>query len=190
MTAAEAAPWPALAQMRIRFVAKEDRLFVLGQTQEGEEHAVWLTQRLARRLVPALFHWLRRFQGNVSLEEPMSTRLPGTAQVTAGTGPSSLAPDPQPQGASAAEVSRPALRAPLPWVAHEAQLAGGGERLMLTLRQGQQAGVCLPLTAPSIRQCLRTLRRAWQEAEWGADVWPTELGTPAPSAMGAPVTLH
>lgn len=186
----EGARWPVLQQMRVRFVPEEDRIFLHGETLDGEEHAVWLTQRLARRMVPALLDWLSRHQGSMSLEEPVSVRAPA-APGEAASASSPPVPVHQPQDADpAAAPPAPALRALEPWVAHSAQLAGQGARLVLTLTQGGQAGVCMPLTAAAMRQCLRALRRACLEAEWPADMWPAALSASAPSATGAAVTLH
>lgn len=186
----DAAQWPALRQMRVRFVQEEDRIFLHGETRDGDAHAVWLTQRLARRLVPVLLDWLYRSQGSMSLDEPVRTRAPA-AVVDASPASAARVTAQAAQGvAGAATTPAPLLQAAVPWVAHSAQLVGRRARVVLTLTQGGQAGVCMPLTAPAMRQCLRALRHAWREAEWPGDVWLLEPSAAARRAAAGAVTVH
>lgn len=152
-----------LQRLSSEYVELEDRLRLRGEDAQGRVQAVWLSQRLARRLLPALCRWL---EGEAPSDPAHAELLQGFAQEAARAAY-------QPQPPVAPREARPS------WLAVEIDLRAGPGGLHLTLR-GQQADerACLDFGAESLRQWLDILHGLWRQAGWPEADWPAWLRRP------------
>ncbi len=170
-----AAPEQAVAARRIDKVTfdysvSEDRLLARIEAMNGDRGAVWITQRLARRLVAVLF---------THLDKRVAAVRPGAERAV--QRPSAPADPAQQQLQSfqhQAAVMRHASPAPVPAVdssgapvlqtirAHLSR-----SRIWLTFDMPAGPGA-LGLTQDNAWQLLQILLNAFRRADWPLDAWP------------------
>lgn len=196
-TTDSAAPPPLqLQRFTTTYDLSQDRIGLIGQGGDGGPvHTLWLTQRLARRLLPTLWQWLER-------HDTPRTDL-GTAQA-AGL-----------HAAALHEMAQQAACAQLPgekeppvtpglfsrqWLVCSVQLRASSHTVELLLNNAQDDNAALPMdyacaqltfTAQPLRQWLDILRQLHQQADWPLDQWPQWLtaAIDGPQAADRPV-LH
>ena len=174
-----------LTRLTTSYADVEDRILLAGEIANALPEAMWLTQRLALRLLPALLQWLDHQTGVMSSQASGALRstaelqkqvVHGFAQEAA---TAELVPQPPVQIARAGEG----------WLIHSVDLTPAQERLALVFRaaDGRAAGVAL--TAIELRQWLALLHGVWLAAGWPASVWPEWIqGEAKPS--GQHIVLH
>lgn len=149
----------------------EDRLLARLQAMNGERSAVWLTQRLARRLVMALLSHLDK---TAAAAGPATDRQSDRPVVTS---------DPQQREMVNSFRHQAAMlkHAPLAPVA-EVDTAGAPvlktirarmskNRMLLNFDLASGPGVLI-LTQDTAWQMLHILLNAFRRAEWPLDIWP------------------
>ena len=167
------------------YVYPEDRLRLSAELASAPPVTMWLTQRLALRLLPKLLRWLDLQIG--------ATAAPGDEA------PRSTTPELQTQvvHAFAQEVALAELKQESPvqaaasdgWLIQSVELALAEGRIGLAFRaaDGRAAGV--GVTVQELRQWLAILRGLWLLAEWPPALWPAWMqGEAAPS--GRQLVLH
>lgn len=160
---------PVLAPMALRrlttsYVEAEDRIRIAGELTSGETVTLWLTQRLALRLVPPLLNWLapdasrQHAAQHQWAQERAREALQQQAAVPAG----------QP-------VQRSLITAVDFTFGHASvQMVFKGPGLATPVRLTMQP---LPL-----RQWLSVLKAQFVQAGWPAEIWPVWMSTAEPHA--------
>lgn len=135
------------------YVDTEDRMRLSGHVADGPPVVMWLTQRLALRLLPEMLKWLDKQIGSKS------------AQVV-----HSFAQE-------AAVADLPPLERVQPatsdvWLIQQVDIGPADERITLVFKtaDGRAAGV--GVTAVELRQWLAIMRGVWLNAGWPDTPWP------------------
>lgn len=154
------------ARMTTGYDVQQDRLCLSVLDRQRRRTRIWLTQRLAGRIIPAL---LQQLQGAAD-QEPLPARPAGRA--------------------SASAVVRPRRRAPpaAPVAAAKGDDGGDGEdRLPTNIRIGTRKGqtilifdgasardesIVIPIDGARLRQWLRIFYKHYKRAGWPLEIWP------------------
>lgn len=167
---------PALQKITTSYSDDEDRLCVAGQNAAGDAVVLWLTQRLANRLVRQLVAWL---------EEEDDDRL------------AALAPDlhhswAQQAAARQLEPSAPvrADRAAPAMLVSSVDLAREDGRYFMSFhRRGDADITTLTFSTTELRQWLGIVHHLYQAADWPRHPWPTWMEEPHATER-QPALLH
>ncbi len=172
--AAESAPPQAVARRLERvtfdYSATQDRLLARMQASDGERHAAWLTQRLARRLVKALLSHLDK---TVTAEQAVAA-TPSVGGGTAGPGPKEMLLSFRHQAALIKREPSPPVAdvdtrdLPLLESIH-ARLTQHRALLTMDLPVGPAV---LSLSHDHAWQLLQILLNIFRKADWPVDAWP------------------
>lgn len=174
----------AISRLTTDYVDTEDRLRLSGHVADAPPVVMWLTQRLALRVLPALLRWLD-IQAGVASGQGRAAR--------------STAPEAQKQvvhsfaqEAALAELTpleRVEAAASVGWLIQSVDLAPGEQRIALVFKaaDGRSAGV--GVTAQELRQWLAIVRGAWLNAGWPEAPWPEWMKGEARPA-GRQLVLH
>jgi hypothetical protein len=138
-----------LQRITTEYSELEDRLRLSGETNDGKV-VIWLTQRLAKRLLPLLLQWLER-QHTVPRR---SVSLFNFGQLSV-------------QAVDTTPVP------PMSWLATSIDISTSDKQVMLTFKKSNEQAARLSLTAVPLRQWLEILHEAYLHAGWPMDVWPT-----------------
>jgi hypothetical protein len=162
-----------LQRMSTAYSETEDRVRLAGELAEGDPVVIWLSQRLLRRLLPALLQWL---------EQPASTLprqdvLQGFAQQAARAGLAQQAPV---EPASASQS----------WMALEVDVRRSPQLLVMAFRGGPGQQASLALDPVALRQWLNIVHDTFKLAEWSLDGWPEWVRDSAQTGPPASAILH
>ena len=141
----------ALRRLTTEYIEHEDRFRLAGETEQGHL-MLWLSLRMAQRLVPALVRWLEQQRA-----EPQRTFTQfefGRQTI-------------QPQHQEVLVLAN--------WLITAIDVTTTAERVLLTFKnaEGQAAG--FEFTAASLRQWLELLHEIYLGAQWPLDIWPVWL---------------
>jgi hypothetical protein len=175
----------AISRLTTEYVDTEDRLRLSGEIANAAPVAMWLTQRLALRLIPALLRWLDGQAGAASAENsavaPSST---GEMQKEVVHGFA--------QEAAVAELKahqRVQAAASDGWLVQSIDLAPTGQQIALIFRAADGRAAGLGMTAQELRQWLAIVHAAWIRAEWPSALWPDWMRREA-KPSGQQIVLH
>lgn len=158
-----------LTRMTCEYQADEDRIRIRGlavsDAGEGETHELWLTQRLALRLIPALVEIVEKS------ESVHGAGVPGAQQADI-------------HGLKQEMVANHAAASPEPavqleeqspsWLVSHVDLTQREGKLVLVLRNAQHR-LQLELSAVALRQWLNILLLSFRQGQWPLQVWPEWL---------------
>jgi hypothetical protein len=143
----------------------EDRICLTGETDNAATVVVWITQRLALRLLPVLFNWLHAQGGNAASADLMQD----FAQQAALADMFHQAP----VRASAASAA---------WLVQSVDIVHSPEVITLTFRSAQGQTATVSMEGKPLRQWLSTVRNAWEAGQWPMQVWPGWISEPGKGA--------
>lgn len=148
---------PQLQRVTTEYIDTEDRLRLSGELPGGQTQVLWLTQRLAQRLVPHLCGWLEQ---QTAAGAPMEL-LQEFAQQAA---QASLEPQARVQAQAGAQS----------WVVQSVDLSVGEGAITLLFKPGITGAAVSGLTLPSdaLRQWLGIVLTQYQLAQWPLEAWP------------------
>ena len=149
----------SLERITVKYVEREDRIRLAGQTPEGEAVIVWITRRLLDRLLPAL---TERVESALKMERkdaPRATAMLRFAQQAART--QSTPQTPVRAGNAAAQ-----------WLAHSVDVSFAPQRVRLSLQGEEARRVDITLDHDMLRQLLNILYDLYGRANWPTDAWP------------------
>ncbi|ABM40826.1 MAG: hypothetical protein E7K47_22235 [Acidovorax sp.] len=179
-------PAPVLQRITTAYDPAQDRMRLAGERADGSTLTLWLTQRLLKRLLPALWQWLERHDAPAGAAH--SARLPGYhSDAVHGFAQQAARAQLPPQ-----PPVTPHERSPQ-WLVHSIQLSAGasGVELRFSGEPGTDAPVGLTLAAQPLRQWLSILQQQYHEAEWPTQDWPAWLAAAAgPAAPAGRAMLH
>lgn len=174
------------------YVEDEDRLRIRGEFRSGEKVVLWITRRLADRLVPPLAAWLER---QADPPEARTASSPAAAVATRSFV----------QQAASAELPKQAPvdpgPAPASWLVRSVDLGQGAAIIRLTFRNhearkgavetGEGASATVAMAPVVLRQWLGIVHDKYRKAGWSTGRFPgwiTDASTASGSAV--PATLH
>ena len=189
----EAAPpaSPVLQRITTAYDPEQDRMRLDGERADGSTLTLWLTQRLLKHLLPALWQWLERHDAPGPVAPAGPARLPGYhSDAVHGFAQQAARAQLPPQ-----PPVTPHERSPQ-WRVHSIQLSASasGVDLHFSGAPGADATadpVSLTLAAQPLRQWLSILQQQYHEAEWPTQDWPAWLAAaPGPVAPAGRAMLH
>lgn len=156
----------AISRLTTDYVETEDRLRLSGEIAGGPAVSLWLTQRVALRLLPELVKWLDARIGaapDAGASRPAAQDV--HKEVVHGFAQEAALAELKPQERVHAGPATGSLIETI-------EIRPGEPRLVLVFRtaDGQAAG--LGVTAPELRQWLAIMRSVWLNAGWPAAAWP------------------
>ncbi|MFZ5776002.1 MAG: hypothetical protein ACOY3Z_11020 [Thermodesulfobacteriota bacterium] len=140
----------------------EDRLRLAGEDGEGNALVLWITQRLANRLIEALVGWLHAEDAGAGGEIGQAWRQDEALL--------------QWQGGAPVE---PGIAAP-EWLVETIDLGRGLDRYTLTFRGCGGGMAVLPLSGQELRQWLAIVHGLYRQAGWPCQIWPAWFENPSP----------
>lgn len=167
-----------LGKITTSYSDSEDRLMLAGEDAAGHAALVlWLTQRLAGRLVRTLAEWLEQ-EGGGKLAALAADERQAWAQEAA-----------RQQFRPAAPVR---IEADAPeYLVTSVDLAQDAGRYVVVFRTADETQAPrLSFSSTELRQWLGIVRALYQAAGWPQDPWPAWLGEPQETAAAQPFLLH
>jgi hypothetical protein len=137
-----------LQRITTEYSELEDRLRLSGETNDGKV-VIWLTQRLAKRLLPLLLQWLER-QHTVPRRSVSLFNFSQQILQAVGTTP------------------LPSMS----WLATSIDISTSDKLVVLTFKNDAGQTARFSLTTAVLRQWLEILHETYLYAGWPMDVWP------------------
>jgi len=148
-----------LDRITIKYVEREDRIRLAGQTSQGAAVIVWITRRLLDRLLPRLVQ---------RLEQALKAECEDTLRANA---MQSFAQ----QAARTISIPQPPVRvnaAAAQWLAHSVDVSFAPRRVRLSFRDDEDRRVDITLEEGKLRQLLNILYETYRRADWPTNAWP------------------
>lgn len=144
-----------LERLTTEYIDQEDRIRLSGEIQNGRL-IIWLTQRLAQRLVPLLLQWL----------EQQSTSRQAVALFNFSQ-----------QKVQAADQAPEVVS---DWLASSIDIATTKEHVGLTFKSSAGHAANITFAALHLRQWLDILHDVYMHGQWPMDAWPAWISEGAP----------
>lgn len=165
----------ALQRMTTEFDEIQDRLRLVGELANGEPLVLWVSQRMIKRVIPALVQWLQPASEGAG-PHYHTEAVQSFAQQAAVAQLAS-------QGAAPVQVPD---QVPLPagsqWLIDSVDLLRTPDVLGLVFKCGELKASLL-LAQQDLRQWLAILHLLCGKAEWTLDVWPEWIAESAPGEV-------
>jgi hypothetical protein len=160
-----------LHRLTTEYIQIEDRFRLTGEDQQGRALCLWLTQRLAIRIVVHLVDAIATSSPeaiqNPSQDQDVSKLLQGFAQQAA-------AADLSPQVAVQSSAAKQSM------LINEVDVTRGeGGVVSLVFRNHEDTKVALSFQLQQLRQWLSIIHAQWIKAEWPNSIWPEWIGEKA-----------
>lgn len=152
-----------LARLTTQYSDLEDRIRLSGEDETGKTLVLWMTHRLARRVVPAFVEWLEKQNADL----PMPEVRQEMAQQAAEAGL-----EPQAPVKAAQKVDG--------WRVDAIDLTFSGDAVRITFKNDAGDKAQLDLGATPLRQWLGIMRGCFERGEWPLDIWPEWLMSAKP----------
>jgi hypothetical protein len=153
-----------------RYDPQQDRIRLSLQNAAGDVLVLWLTQRLANQLAPALANWLEdSLKGSAGAESATTLHVWEQSAAQA-----RLKPGRPVDPATATAEALPST----------IELARGPKGYAMTFKWGRAGAARLTMNATELRQWLGILHRLFDTARWSKHAWPKWLS--AAAAEGKP----
>jgi len=150
-----------LKRLTTEYDQTEDRIRLTGEADNGQPLVIWMTNRLARRVVPKIVDWLDKDGSPAGVPPSVKANaLQSFAQEAAVAG---LNPQ-KPVSASADARS---------WLTRSIDIAATGRNMTLTFHGPPDQSATVRFGETQLRQWLSILHRGWMKAEWSPLVWPS-----------------
>ena len=160
-----------LNRVTTEYIQLEDRIRLTGEDQQGKALCLWLTQRLALRIVAYLVDAIATNSPeavqNPSQDRDATKLLQGFAQQAAEA-------DLSPQAA----VDSSAVTQSLLIAEVDVTRAEGGA-ISLVFKSAADEKVALSFQLQQLRQWLAIVHAQWITAEWSLSIWPEWMGEKA-----------
>jgi hypothetical protein len=174
-----------LQRFTTEYIDVEDRIRLTGEIKrddgQSERAVIWLTQRLANRLIPPLIGLLEKQMPPLDVPPSVVPMVEQRMEIQRFAQ----------QSARANLVEQPPVvaTADVPaWVVQTIDISPGPQLIRLTFRHPSGAEAVLPFNPLLLRQWLNILLIAYRKGEWPLTIWPewmqeSELTTPIPRQM-------
>lgn len=155
----------AISRLTTDYVDTEDRLRLSGLIANGPPVAMWLTQRLATRLLAALLQWLDKQVGGTKAAQAPAAAADLQSELVHGFAQEAAVADLKP-------LERVQAAATDGWLIQSVDLTPQEQGITLIFRTADGQAVGLPLKAQELRQWLAIMRGIWLGAGWPEAPWP------------------
>jgi hypothetical protein len=152
-----------LQRLTTEYIVIEDRIRISGETRDSGPVVMWLTNRLAMRVVPQLLRWL---EDQAAPTAGSSSDSPGLKRELQSFAQAAAVARLRQQKPVVAEARTPS------WVVKAIDITVTRGGLSMTFRGEQDQSASLRFDAMGLRQWLSILHRAWSKAQWPSLVWP------------------
>lgn len=165
----------ALNRLTTKYIDTEDRIKLSGDRTDGQELIIWLTQRLANRLVEHLTQWLEKQDVPVCSYAVPPKAEPGSNNASINhrsrekDGSISIASDKQ-----QLDAADTVLQEPETWLVNSIDITRCSQGLSLIFKgkkQGQQTA-SFSMSVQSLSQWLDILYGQYSRAQWPVEAWP------------------
>lgn len=157
-----------LQRLTTVYSAPEDRIRISAEDNKGRVVVMWLTQRLLKRMLPALIEWYEKRAGNIVGAEVRQS----FAQLSA---VSRLKPQPPVASGSSIDAG----------VIESIDIKRGNNEVRLVLKTRRFEPAELAFSDETLRQWLDIAYRAYLKAEWTGVPWPEWLQETRPKGRSA-----
>ena len=148
-----------LKRLTTEYIEQEDRIRLSGESDNGRL-VIWLTQRLAQRLVPLLLQWLEQH----STSRQAAALFSFDQQKVQAT---NLVP----------EVA-------FDWLISSIDITTNKEQAGLTFKSEAGHAATITFDASHLQRWLDIVRDTYIQAEWPQDAWPAWISNSAPVLRG------
>ena len=144
------------------YIDTEDRIRLIGQTEDGKTYVLWFTLRLTNRLVVHCLNLLVQFSPEISksaIDEQSRNDVQNLVQ----------------QSATRQIVEEPPVEVKSDssnFLVQEIDVSYTPEGVLMTFRAADNKGFELHIGLQQLRQWLAMLYVIWQKAEWPIEIWP------------------
>lgn len=152
-----------LDRITIKYVEREDRIRLAGQTSQGTGVIVWATRRLLDRLLPRLVQRLENSVEGVN-EDTRANAIHAFAQEAARSTSA-----PQPPVRPSSETAQ--------WLAQSIDVSFASRSVRLTFYGDDTQCAELTLEESKLRQLLNILYDMYRRADWPTQGWPQWIGS-------------
>ncbi len=182
-----------LQRITSEYVAAEDRFLLSGVTDQGDEVAYWMTQRLLLRLLNFLLDWLATHREELERKAaaemlgPMAARPAKSsghagAKVSSGSEQAGRRDD---ETSAAGKGGTPeADKAATAELLFEADIRIAAARITIVFKPRRSEHSQLSLLLEEAWQWVAIIHTLWRRAEWNLSFWPDwveEIKAPRPS---------
>ncbi len=162
----------ALNRLTTKYIDTEDRIKLSGDRADGQELIIWLTQRLANRLVDHLTQWLEKQDVPVCSYAVPPKREAGPDSDNRGKEKDSATPitsNQQQLGAADTVLQKPEI-----WLINSIDItrSSQGVRLIFKGKKPGQQIASFSMSAQSLSQWLDILYEQYGKAQWPVESWP------------------
>jgi hypothetical protein len=149
-----------LKRLTTEYIESEDRIKIIGESGNPEPVVIWMTCRLASRVIPAFLGWLDK------QAPPSSISSAGQAEVLQSFAQEAAvaALKPEKPVSVSTEVSS--------WLLNAVDVAATRTHMTVTFRDQGDRSASVRFDSTQLRQWLSILHRLWLKAEWPTLVWP------------------
>ncbi|TMJ30432.1 MAG: hypothetical protein E6G95_05305 [Alphaproteobacteria bacterium] len=147
-------------RLSTEYVASEDRIRIVGELDDAQSIVIWMTNRMASRVVPALLQWLAK-QASPSVA---ASAVEGRVMQSFAQEAAVAALKPQPPVTPHADSSA--------WLMQAVDFQPTEGHIGLTFRGRQGESASVRFKASELRQWLSILHLAWSKAQWPSLLWP------------------
>jgi hypothetical protein len=167
-----------LNRLTSEYIQSEDRFRLTGEDQAGNALCLWVTQRLALRIISHLVNEL-------STSSPEAIQNPSqdsdTSQLLQGFAQQAAQADLTPQEAVASTSTTRA------WLVQEVDINRAPDGTVgFVFKDGSAENVALGFQQQQLRQWLTIIHAQWLVSEWPATIWPEWISGKAPEAEQEP----
>ena len=137
-----------LQRITTTYSEQEDRIRLIGETDDGKM-IIWLTQRLAQRLLPLLVQWL---------EQQRAVPRRSLTQFNFGQ-----------QSVQAADPTFAPLQS---WLTTSIDISTGDQQVVVTFKNNEGQVARISLAPIPLRQWLEIFHEIYLQADWPMNIWP------------------
>jgi len=148
-----------LGRITVKYVEREDRIWLAGQTSQGEAVIVWITRRLLDRL---LLRLVQRLENSLKVEREDALRA-NAMQSFAQQAARSISTPKTPVHVSAEAAQ---------WLAYSVDVSFAPRSVRLSFHGEEARRVDLTLEEGKLRQLLNILYEMYRRADWPTNAWP------------------
>ena len=152
-----------LQRLTTRYVEREDRIRLTGENEDRGVVTLWLTQRLANRIIGPLCRWLESQAQDSQAASKPSPRMQLEQTFEQERAAQALVPQPpvQPEGTSTESL------------VESVDVQRGGKGVRLVFKDGQQKILAtLTFSSTLTRQWMAIVLGQFKAAQWPLAAWP------------------
>jgi hypothetical protein len=144
------------------YIDTEDRIRLIGLTEDGKTHALWFTLRLTNRLVVHCLNLLDQLSPEINKSAIDAQSRNDVQNLVQQSATRQIVEEPP------VEMERDSFD----FLVQEIDVSYTPEAVLMSFRAAEKKGYELQLDLHQLRQWLAMLYVIWQKAEWPTEIWP------------------